>query len=202
MKYSTNLAKAFPITLLALLFLTNFTIGDIVLKFEQVGTNTVVTYDGFLNTDGFTNSSPFGSISDPKISEDSFTNLNGNWGRWGFTRTNQPVGLFTGVSVQLIGNSSSGDPFGILNSSARLSFYGPEGYSGENITGIAIFNDVNLESLGVIEQTISFGSSSGQSVIISVIPEPSSSLFLGLVAVGLVACRRRIKGIKWGQSRI
>ena len=90
-----------------------------------------------------------------------------------------------------------GDMVGIFNSS---ELYVPPGYtSGDVITsGSAQFYSQTFASMGLTEGNYvwtwgSGGNTDSLTFQIGAVPEPSSTIMLGIGALGIITCRRRIR---------
>lgn len=92
--------------------------------------------------------------------------------------------------------SRTGDDFGIFARTNTVGIYTSPGFTnGGTIEGSALFPNINIVDLGVVEQTISLGASPLQDVIIDAgglgVPEPSAPILIVLGCTAGFMRRRR-----------
>ncbi|ADE53601.1 hypothetical protein [Coraliomargarita akajimensis] len=190
-------------SLIAIISLTHYASAALNITLYQDGSDIVVNASGFVDTAGASSS---GSVNAPDSSFLPHKQIRS--GPFDGDSTDAIWNISLGNDIYQIANGgdlfaedlsiieaveSNGDSFGLYASDDNSAFllYVPENFTSGNIAGTLRFSNVSLQSLGTIEQTVSWGASQNQSVIISVIPEPSYALPLGLFSLLMVRNQKR-----------
>ncbi len=166
------------------------------LSFTQSGSSVLVTASGNVNISGLTfagestvemariQTTPLQAISSYKANDDYYTVMSS-------------ASLFSETFNNKVG-SSSGNSFGIEILFGNLYFYVPDGFTSGELNGTLTVPDTELSSLGVIDQTISWGLGSDQAVTLSAVPVPeisTTALLMGMAGLVGVALYRRKKRV-------
>jgi hypothetical protein len=117
------------------------------------------------------------------------------------------VDLYTGASGQTsmgsgaesLGDSASGDQFGVGHSTGTFVIFVPANYDGGFLSGSATFDNTTLAGLGLSPGTYTYtwnpGPTDGNLTVdvSGVVPEPSTwaMMALGFAGIGLLAYRKR-----------
>jgi hypothetical protein len=118
-------------------------------------------------------------------------------GEWRLGPTEASVGLYQGFPSGPFGSGAatqdvaetSGDYVGFGGSGLLLV---PGGYvSGAHLSNSTTFADVTLASLGLSAGQTVYTFGSGDTVTVSVVPEPATSALIALGGISLFALRRR-----------
>jgi hypothetical protein len=166
----------------------------------QVGANVMMTGSGVIDLDGLTKIGsgplPTNGIIWPDAAE-IVTGAAGN------------VDLYTGASGQTsmgsgaesLGDSASGDQFGVGHSTGTFVIFVPANYDGGFLSGSATFDNTTLAGLGLSPGTYTYtwapsptAADGSLTVNVSgVVPEPSTwaMMALGFAGIGLLAYRKR-----------
>jgi PEP-CTERM motif len=164
----------------------------------QVGANVMMTGSGVIDLDGLTKIGsgplPTNGIIWPDAAE-IVTGAAGN------------VDLYTGASGQTsmgsgaesLGDSASGDQFGVGHSTGTFVIFVPANYDGGFLSGSATFDNTTLAGLGLSPGTYTYtwnpGPTDGNLTVdvSGVVPEPSTwaMMALGFAGIGLLAYRKR-----------
>jgi len=177
--------------LIALFSATPSSEGALLITFEQDGADLVVEASGSVDLSGAT------------FQTDTIASHRGIFGG-DFDRVlNMSAGdevyqiassgfLFTGTFPQSLAANSTGDSFGLFADPDQALIYVPFGFTNGIISGSMRFESLDLADVSPIEQTISWGASSDQSVSIAIVPEPSTTLLFGTSLLLFVSRRKRI----------
>ena len=182
------------IALITFVLLAEKTNADVLLTYEDTDNGLLVSWSGSLNLTNLTYVNSFSSalhnIGDFGSSETIRSWDSSDWYR---DTTLGGQDFVTTTSVYTSGGVLTGDSFGIYTSSSYFEVYVPSGYSsGDSISGSSLWNDLNAESIGFIDQTISWGAGENKdSITIAAVPEPGTIGLLGIFASGLLFIRRR-----------
>lgn len=159
----------------------------VTITFSQSGADTVVSATGNLNLTGmsWTDRVEHGT-GEPILYQQLAGNVPQDIVRllsMGFDMYRMPIGtdFFGDRFGVLVASQSFGQTFGIWSDGTETCLYVPARFTSGTLSGTMVFAGVELASLGLIEQDVSFGASEDKTVRLRVIPEASS---LGLVALG------------------
>jgi len=194
-KYSTLRASLATSTILALL--TSGLNAAVVICFEQVGNNVIASTSGSFTVPDASDQVTGLSYSRNQISSGP--------DRFGYTGS--PTGLFndvyqngfhttSGLNFNPDPNSATGDTFyysqnnvAVSRSAAAGSIYTPNTTWTWNNNTLA---GIGLGSLTTAEEVV-YTSAGGDTIsFVSKVPEPSSTLLLGLGGLGLILRRKRL----------
>ena len=169
--------------------------GAILVTYGDSTGNLVVTWSGSIDVSGANVADSLGAgtheIDDYWVYGHTLRSTQDTDDIYGFNGITPT--LFT-EAVNLTASSSSGDSFGIgnFNTISNLYIYIPAGYTGQQIDGSMTFNGVTAASVGLVDQTITWGAGGSQrEITITTVPEPSSTALLGLGGLALMLRRRR-----------
>jgi hypothetical protein len=171
-----------------------------IIDITQVGANVVMTGSGVIDLDGLTllGSGPLGTNG--IIWPDATEIITGGTG---------DVDLYTGASGptsmgpgnETLGDSASGDQFGVGDSTGTFIIFVPAGYDGStSLSSTATFDNTTLAALGLSPGTYAFtwapsptAADGSLTVVVSGVPEPSTwaMMALGFAGIGLLAYRER-----------
>jgi hypothetical protein len=167
----------------------------VTISFEQRGSDVVVTSTGNLNL------TPFDWSWSSWENEDAYYRQIGSnlpqdlvrLFRDSVTSYEFPRGgnFFTVASPVLIADDYSGMTFGIWADSSSFALYVPRNFEVGTINSSMTFRNLNLASLGVIEQVIDLGSTDAQRLIITVVPEPAMASVAAITGMAMMSRRRR-----------
>ena len=159
--------------------------ADMLINYEQVGEDTVVSYSGSFSTNGYNTINPSFAYEDQSARARILLVLHDDNSLFQFD-PDGTTGLMTSETTY-VADSYTGDQFGLIINASYTSFYAPANFSGGELSGTITFENLDVLSMGVIQQTIAVGENT-----ITVVPEPASASLL-LVAGSAVYALRRIK---------
>jgi hypothetical protein len=182
-------------TLIALSSLATRGYAAIVMSIAPAGDNVVLSFSGSLNISGLTKvdvvAGNYGAINGSNNVYFSFNSAQADAYVNSISSVimQSPTSETTGVD-----DIATGDTFGVFLDGDDI--YLPDGYiSGSQISGSSIFPDTSLAELGLTPGVTGFvatlNNGSGDTVSLSVIPEPSSALLLGLGSLAVLFHRKR-----------
>lgn len=167
----------------------------IVIQMREQGGDVVFSYDGSLDLAGASQpglSFSFAGIT-PSGGDISFGSPSGTESEI-YTSAISTFPMF-GNGTRTPGNSFDGDPFSVSNSAITM----PRGYvNGAPISGSLTFQGQSFDSLGINEVSAPYVwtlNSSGDTVTLSAIPEPSSVAMCMLLS-GWFAVQRKRRHIR------
>ncbi len=198
MKYTAHTSRIRPLiaalsTLASLAGLAN---AAVTITFTQDGQDILVIGSGSLDVSSLTELDQ-GNFANGSISSSSTFNLvrQGNGflsyfqtGQGGLNNGGPTILLNEALSLNGLG---SGSNFGILVNSNDTFIIAPDNFTTGTINGQFVIANTQLSMLGVVNQTISWGVGSGESLIINAVPEPSTTLIFGIA--GLFLLKRRFR---------
>ena len=156
--------------------------GALVLAFEQSGDDVIVSAQGFLDIRGFSPSWSAWDLTSGEIRQlggglpqdvirlfgDSVSAFEFGFG----------LDIFTEDLAVQVADEFSGDTFGLWSDGAVTQMYVSRSFVSGDIESWMTFRDLELDSVGVVEQTFSFGGNESTRIEIKVVPEPGVSCFL------------------------
>lgn len=167
----------------------------VTISFEQRGSDVVVTSSGYLNLTAFDwswssweNEDAYYRQIGGNLPQDLVRLFRDSVTSYEFTRGGN---FFTGASPVLIADEYSGMTFGIWANSTLFSLYVPRNFEVGTINSSMTFRNLDLASLGVIEQVIDLGSTDAQRLVITVVPEPGSASAVAIAGLAMALRRRR-----------
>ena len=164
----------------------------------QVGANVMMTGSGVIDLDGLTKIGsgplPTNGIIWPDAAE-IVTGAAGNVDL--YTGASGPTSM--GSGDETLGDSASGDQFGVGHSTGTFVIFVPANYDGGFLSGSATFDNTTLAGLGLSPGTYTYtwnpGPTDGNLTVdvSGVVPEPSTwaMMALGFAGIGLLAYRKR-----------
>jgi hypothetical protein len=202
MKLKHTKVATLTATLITLGSLAGGASGATLITFEETGGSVTATVSGTANlTDLSIQASriPVSSAGGSSVyANPAFLGIGGssNFDAYATITGSISIGLGT---TQFTATSSIGDFVGIGNGTGTgtnpVDLWLPSGYvSGDSLSGISSWSGESFASIGLSTGTYVWNWGAGASadtLTINVIPEPTSSMFLGLGALGFVARRRR-----------
>jgi hypothetical protein len=175
-------------------------IAGAVIDITQVGANVMMTGSGVIDLDGLSllgsGPLPTNGIIWPDAAE-IVTGAAGNVDL--YTGASGPTSM--GSGDETLGDSASGDQFGVGDSTGTFIIFVPANYDGTFLSGSATFNNTTLAGLGLSPGTYTYtwapsptAADGSLTVNVSgVVPEPSTwaMMALGFAGIGLLAYRKR-----------
>lgn len=200
MKLKHTKAATLAATLITFGALAGGANAAIVIDFSDIGSDTLITYSGTLNVTGFS-SSPSSATGGITTGPDNggwtwLRNVSVSSTLYNLSGNIAQVNDFTTNEFDHNYSSSTGDEFYLwaYNDGTNGNFIAGANYiSGAPISGSATITEVSTADLGLQSVTwITLNNGDTISTTVNSVPEPSSStLILGLSALGLLARRKR-----------
>ena len=180
------------VTLSIFLISAHYAPAALSLNFSQVGDDVLVQATGTVTVTGLNADSGTGS-GNAFVRSDVVQVIASYDSGDDIYRTSKTGSLFTeGFSVK--SGISGGDSFGVAFIATNFYLYVPVDFTSGAINGSLTVSNTDLESLGVIAQTITWGAGEDQAVTITATPVPEPAYSATCVAVLgflLVAWSRR-----------
>ena len=204
--FPNRFATSFVVAVAALAgFVTPSACGDIIVTYQDVGSDLQFSWSGslgFNNAGSSSTTATLGIRAGTGLSngEQAVFGMNADWKQSGvFTYTRSPGPntdyIFSGnPNFNFAGSAGFGDVFGFrLNNTTQANVFTPVNYtSGSDISGGMTIAGQSVSSTGITDA--SFSLSSGDTISFQAVPEPSSTLlaFTGLLSGAgmLLRCRR------------
>lgn len=167
----------------------------VTIHFGQNGNDTIVTSTGYLDLSGLEWSWSAWELSDAYYRQIG-ANLPQDLVRLYRTSVSAyefPGGaeLFSKQLPVLVADAYSGVTFGIWANASMISLYVPRYFKSGVLESSMTFRNLDLKSLGLIEQVIELGDSGDQRIIITSVPETGTLGITAAALISLVVRRRR-----------
>jgi hypothetical protein len=167
----------------------------VTVQFQQVGNDLVVTSTGDLDLTGLSWSWSAWEMEDAyyrqiggdlpqdlvRLFRDSVSSFEFPMGGNFFSK---------GLPVR-VADGYSGMTFGLWANASMFALYVPRNFRSGPISSSMTFYNLDLASVGVIEQVIQLGASNGLRINITVVPEPGTLAMPAVVVTGMALRRKR-----------
>jgi PEP-CTERM motif len=177
-----------------------------VIDISQVGANVVMTGSGVIDLAGLTFDASGPLPTNGIIWPDAAEIITGAAGSVDlYTGASGPTSM--GSGAESLGNTASGDQFGVGDSTGTIIIFVPAGYDGTSLSGTATFDNTTLAMLGLSPGTYTYTWSAAVTPgvvpgdgnltvnVSSVVPEPSTwaMMLAGFAGLGFLGYRRTAK---------